>query len=110
MSGDRKFNYTCHAFNYVVIQELSQRHDPNFLTDNPCDMELSHVIPVTKGAKKVIPLSNIVPKFVFLSYKEPDLGEAAFVARFPSTLEQCEILCTRTRLSYHSLMRPSGYQ
>ena len=42
--------------------------------------QLSHVIPVTKGTKKVIPLSNIVTKCVFLSYKEPDLGEAAFVA------------------------------
>ena len=88
-TGSCMFNCTCHAFNYVVIQELNQRHDPHFLSDNPCDMELSHVVPVTKGAKKVIPLSNIVTKCVFLSYKEPDLGEAAFVARFPNKLEQC---------------------
>ena len=88
-TGNCMFNCTCHAFNYVVLQELSQRHDPNFLIDNPCNMELSHVIPVTKGAKKVIPISNILTKCVFLSYKEPDLGEAAFVARFPNKLEQC---------------------
>lgn len=88
-TGSCMFNCTCHAFNYVVIQELSQRHDSNLLTDNPCVMELSHVIPVTKGAKKVIPLSNIITKCVFLSYKEPDLGEASFVARFPNKLEQC---------------------
>ena len=56
------FNCTCHAFNYVVLQELSERHDPNFLIDNPCNMELSHVIPVTKGAQKVIPISNILTK------------------------------------------------
>ena len=54
--------------NYVVIQELSQRHDSN-LADNPCVMELSCVVPVTKGAKKVIPLSNIVMKYVFLASK-----------------------------------------
>ena len=64
-TGSCTFKCTCHAFNYVVMQELSQRHDPSFLTDNPCDMELSRVIPVTKGAKKVIPLSNIIRKCVF---------------------------------------------
>lgn len=52
-------------------------------------MELSHVIPVTKETKKVIPLSNIVTKCAFLSYKEPDLGGAAFAAQSPNKLEQC---------------------
>ena len=88
-TGNCRFNCTCHAFNYVVLQEPSQRHDLKFLTDNLCNMELSHVVPVTKGAKKVIPISNILTKCVFLSYKKPDLGEAAFVARFPNKLEQC---------------------
>ena len=83
------FNCTCHAFNYVVIQDLSERHDSNLLTDNLCVMELSHVVPVMKGVKKVIPLSNIITKCAFLSFKEPDVGEAAFVACFPNKLEKC---------------------
>ena len=87
-TGSCMFHCTCHAFNYVVIQELSQRHESNFLTENPCDIELSHVIPVTKRVKRVIRLSNIVTKCVSLSYKEADLGEAAFVARLPNKLEQ----------------------
>ena len=61
-TGNCRFNCTCHAFNYLVLQELSQRHDPKFLTDNLCNTEFSHVVPVTKGAKKVIPISNILTK------------------------------------------------
>ena len=46
-------NCTCHAFNYVVIQDLSERHDSNLLTDNPCVMELSRVVPVMKGVAAI---------------------------------------------------------
>ena len=60
------------------------------MTDDPCGMKLSHVIPVKKGTNKVIPLSNIVTKCVFLSYEEPDIDQVvAFVAMFPNKLEQC---------------------
>ena len=37
-TGNCMFNCTCHAFNYVVLQELSHRHDLKFLTDNLCNM------------------------------------------------------------------------
>ena len=71
-----------------MIQELSRSHDLDIMTDNPCDMQLSHVVPVTRGTKRVVPLSNVVTKCIFLSYKEPECNEAYFVAMFPNKLEQ----------------------
>ena len=84
------FNCTCHAFNYVVLQELSHRHDLKFLTDNLCNM---HGIVSRRSSNERSKESNSYFQYsyemCFLSYKEPDLGEAAFVARFPNKLEQC---------------------
>ena len=82
------FNCTCLAFNYAMIQELSPRYDLNLVTDNPCKMHLSHVIPVAKGSKRVVPLSNVVTKCVFISYKEPECDPFNFLAIFPNKLEK----------------------
>lgn len=87
-TGNCMFNCTCLAFNYAMIQELSPRYDLNLVTDNPCNMHLTHVIPVVKGSKRVVPLSNIVTKIVFISYKEPECDPVDFVAIFPNKLEK----------------------
>ena len=82
-------NCTCLSFNFAMIEQLSQRNDLNLVIDNnPCILELSHVIPVVKENNKVVALSNIVTKCVFLSYKESDTDLAvAFVAMFPNKLQ-----------------------
>lgn len=89
--GTCMINCTCLSFNFAMIEQLSQRNDLNLVIDNnPCTLELSHVIPVVKENNKVVALSNIVTKCVFLSYKESDTDLAvAFVAMFPNKLEQC---------------------
>jgi len=87
-TGSCMLNCTCLAFNYAMIQELSPRYDLNLVTDNPCNMHLSHVILVAKGSKRVVPLSNVVTKCVFISYKEPECDPFDFVAIFPNKLEK----------------------
>lgn len=71
-----------------MSQELSPRYDLNLVTDNLCNMHLSHVIPVTRGSKRVVPLSNVVTKCVFISYREPECDPFEFVAIFPNKLEK----------------------
>ena len=71
-----------------MIQELSPRYDLNLVTDNPCNLPLSHVIPVAKGSKKVVPLSYLVTKCVFISREEPECDPFDFVAIFPNKLEK----------------------
>lgn len=51
-TGSCMLNCTCLAFNYAMIQELSPRYDLNLVTDNLCNMHLSHLIPVAKGSKE----------------------------------------------------------
>lgn len=87
-TGSCMFNCTCLAFNYAMIQELSPRYDLNLVTDNPCNLPLSHVIPVAKGSKKVVPLSYLVTKCVFISREEPECDPFDFVAIFPNKLEK----------------------
>ena len=87
-TGSCMFNCTCLAFNYAMIQELSPRYDLNLVTDNPCNMHLSHVILVVKGSKTVVPLSNVGTKIVFISYKEQECDPVDFVAILPNKLEK----------------------
>ena len=87
-TGNCMFNCTCLAFNYAMIHELLPRYDLNLVTDTSCNMHLTHVIPVVKGSKRVVPLSNIVTKIVFISYKKPECDPVDFVAIFPNKLEK----------------------
>lgn len=61
------FSCRCLILNYAMIQQLFQRQE-NLMTDNPWDMQYSHVVPVKRGTKTVLPLCNATKIIHFVKF------------------------------------------